>query len=159
MYGRAGFDQFQCVIPDDAAPRGVRRLLEEVTHPRGTAFLAVLKTLGKEGRGYLSFPMRGFTLALDVPRGRDSAELHARLAAITLDHGGRVYLAKDSMTSAETFRRMYPRHGLFTDVLARIDPQARMRSAMALRLGLRQPDASQLAGGTGAAMREAALPA
>ena len=153
MYGRPGFDQFQCVIPDEAAPSGLRRLLEAVTQPAGVSFLAVLKTLGSEGRGYLSFPMRGFTLTLDVPRRRSSAALFARLEAITFDHGGRVYLAKDAMLSAETFRRMYPRHGQFVDVLARVDPAGRMRSAMASRLGLRPRAASALNGG--AAVQEA----
>jgi decaprenylphospho-beta-D-ribofuranose 2-oxidase len=146
IYGRAGFDQFQCVLPDETAPQGLRRLLEDVMHSAGSSFLAVLKTLGSEGRGHLSFPMRGFTLALDIPRRRTSAALFARLEATTADHGGRIYLAKDSMLSAERFQHMYPRHGAFADVLARVDPAGRMSSAMALRLGLQDLRASGING-------------
>ncbi|KKL87356.1 hypothetical protein LCGC14_1935520, partial [marine sediment metagenome] len=66
-------------------------------------------TLGGEGRGYLSFPMRGHTLALDFPAKPGVSELLQKLERITLDHGGRIYLAKDSVMSAESFAAMYPK--------------------------------------------------
>lgn len=137
LYGRRGFFQFQCVVPDAQAPRGLRRLLEEVSASRASSFLAVLKTLGSEGLGMLSFPMRGYTLALDFPNRPGVRELLARLEAITLDHGGRVYLAKDAALSAQGLRRMYPRLDEFRRVLDEIDPAARMMSDMARRLGIR----------------------
>ena len=86
----------------------MRKLLQAISDARAGSFLAVLKTLGGEGRGHLSFPMRGYTLALDFPRRDGVEELLARLAAISLDHGGRVYLAKDAVLDAESFARMYP---------------------------------------------------
>src|SRR5690606_9954187 len=96
IYGRRGFYQFQCVLPDAEAAPGLRALLETVSAARGASFLAVLKTLGGEGRGHLSFPRRGYTLALDFPRGPGVDELMRRLERLTLDHGGRIYLAKDA---------------------------------------------------------------
>lgn len=137
IYGRRGFYQFQCVLPDAEAERGMQRLLETVSAARRASFLAVLKTLGGEGRGYLSFPMRGYTLALDFPRGSGVEELMHRLERITLDHGGRIYLAKDANLSAEGFRRMYPKLDRFAEVLAQWDPEARFRSDMAHRLCIR----------------------
>jgi decaprenylphospho-beta-D-ribofuranose 2-oxidase len=137
IYGRRGFYQFQCVLPDEAAPRGLRALLEAISAARGASFLAVLKTLGGEGRGHLSFPLRGHTLALDFPRGAGTDELMARLERLTLDHGGRIYLAKDACLSAAGFAAMYPKLDVFRAVLREIDPQGRMTSGMARRLNIR----------------------
>ena len=137
MYGRAGFRQFQCVIPDDRAPSGIRCLLEAVTETRAGSFLAVLKTMGGEGRGYLSFPMRGFTLALDFPSRARTAELLARLEGIALEHGGRVYLAKDSCLSPEGFAAMYPKLPILREVLDRVDPDGLFVSDLARRLQIR----------------------
>lgn len=142
LYGRRGFFQFQCVLPDDAAASGLRRILKTVSERRASSFLAVLKTLGGEGPGMLSFPLRGYTLALDFPNRPGVRELLAELEAITLDHGGRVYLAKDAALSAQGFRRMYPQWSEFRRVLEEIDPQATMMSDMAQRLRIREKDAA-----------------
>jgi decaprenylphospho-beta-D-ribofuranose 2-oxidase len=124
------------VLPDADAPRGLRRLLEAVGEARAASFLAVLKTLGRAGRGHLSFPMRGFTLALDFPRRAGTDDLMRRLEAIALDHGGRVYLAKDATLSRAGFEQMYPRLPSFRGVLERVDPRGRFASDLARRLGL-----------------------
>lgn len=137
LYGRRGFFQFQCVLPDQEAKRGLRRLLETVSASRAASFLAVLKTMGGGGLGMLSFPMRGYTLALDFPNHAGVPELLARLEAITLDHCGRVYLAKDAVLSVNGFSRMYPRLDEFRRVLDEIDPASTMMSDMARRLGIR----------------------
>ena len=138
IYGRSGFYQFQCVLPDASAPQGLRRMLEEISATGRASFLAVLKTLGGEGRGYLSFPVRGYTLALDFPRRPGVEELLARLERLTLEHGGRIYLAKDAVLSPEGFRRMYPRLPEYQAVLDRIDPERRLNSDMARRLKIRE---------------------
>lgn len=141
LYGERGFFQFQCVLPNAAAAPGLRRILQTVSERRASSFLAVLKTLGGEGPGLLSFPMRGYTLALDFPNRPGVHELLAELEAITVDHGGRVYLAKDATLSVPGFRRMYPHWTEFRRVLDEIDPQATMMSDMARRLRLREADA------------------
>lgn len=137
IYGKRGFYQFQCVLPDLAARAGLRSLLETVAGTGNPSFLAVLKTLGKSGRGHLSFPLRGHTLALDFPRGGGADELLRRLEAITLEHGGRIYIAKDSLLSRAGFRAMYPELPRFEAVLQRVDPGARFMSDLARRLGLK----------------------
>ena len=138
MYGRRGFFQFQCVLPDAEAPAGLRRLLEEIVGSRSASFLNVIKTLGSEGSGYLSFPMRGHTLAMDFPNTAATRALLLRLEGITLEHKGRVYLGKDAMLSPEAFRAMYPRHREFQAVLDRVDPERRMSSDLARRLRVRE---------------------
>jgi decaprenylphospho-beta-D-ribofuranose 2-oxidase len=93
--------------------------------------------MGKWGRGYLSFPMPGFTLALDFPAKPGVTELLGRLERITLDHGGRIYLAKDGAMTAESFAQMYPRLDEFRALLERVDPDRVMDSDMARRLRIR----------------------
>lgn len=138
IYGKRGFHQFQCVIPRAQGEPGLRKLLEEIRASRRASFLAVLKAMGKEGRGCLSFPMEGYTLAMDFPNKRGVAEFLGRLERITLDHGGRIYLAKDSCVSPDGFAAMYPRLDEFRSVLADIDPDRRMDSSMARRLNIRK---------------------
>jgi decaprenylphospho-beta-D-ribofuranose 2-oxidase len=137
IYGRRGFHQFQCVVPDEAAPRALRRMLEAVSAAGAASFLAVLKSLGSDGRGMLSFPMRGYTLALDFPRRPGVGALLTELEHLTLEYGGRAYLAKDSALSAGAVAVMYRRLPEFRALLARIDPHGRFCSDMARRLGIR----------------------
>ncbi len=138
LYGRRGFHQFQCVLPDEQAPSGLRRMLELTARARCGCLLAVLKTLGGPGRGYLSFARQGHTLALDIPARADAHELLAALERVTLESGGRVYLAKDSGLSAEGFAAMYPELERQRKVLAEIDPQGRFQSDLSRRLQLRE---------------------
>lgn len=137
MYGKRGFHQFQAVIPQASAPLGIRQLLETISKSRRASFLAVLKRLGATGQGMLSFPLPGYTLALDFPNGSGVGELLTKLIHITRDHGGRVYLAKDSALTPDDFMAMYPMHVQFREVLAQVDPASRMNNRMAQRLGLR----------------------
>jgi decaprenylphospho-beta-D-ribofuranose 2-oxidase len=136
MYGRRGFVQFQCVIPDDQARPALHQLLAAITTSGLASFLAVIKTLGRAGLGHLSFPAPGITLALDFPVRDNTAGLLARLHGITADHGGRIYLAKDSCVAAALMPQMYPRLTQFRAVLQEVDPGRRMRSDMSSRLQL-----------------------
>jgi decaprenylphospho-beta-D-ribofuranose 2-oxidase len=103
IYGRKGFLQFQCVLPDATARAGMTALLQAISASGQGSFLAVLKRLGAEGTG-ISFPQPGHTLALDFPATNRAQALFDRLEAITLDHGGRFYLAKDARLSARILR-------------------------------------------------------
>ncbi|MGE0659635.1 MAG: FAD-binding protein [Reyranellaceae bacterium] len=138
VYGSSGFHQFQCVLPDAHAPEGLRRMLEATSASRVGCLLAVLKTMGRAGRGYLSFAMPGHTLALDIPARADAGELLATLERIALECGGRVYLAKDAALSAEGFAAMYPELPRQRAVLAQIDPQSRFASDLSRRLALHE---------------------
>jgi len=134
VYGRRGFHQFQCVVPYAAGERALRRMLELVVASRSASALSVLKRMGPGRAGYLSFPMEGYTLALDFPNRRNAPELYRQLVDVTLNHGGRVYLAKDALLSSDAFARMYPEFPDFQRVVARLDPDGLFRSDMARRL-------------------------
>ena len=108
IYGARGFAQFQCVVPLAGAREGMRALVETIAASGMGSFLAVLTRTGPaaEPSRLLSFPIEGYTLALDFPVSAGSLALMDQLDAITLDHGGRTYLAKDSRMSRATFDRM-----------------------------------------------------
>jgi FAD/FMN-containing dehydrogenase len=136
IYGRRGFVQYQCVIPRAASQEALHRLLEEMVRAKSGSFLAVLKLFGAEAQGYLSFPMEGYTLALDFPANAANLALLERLDRILLDFGGRIYLAKDARQSAEMVRRGYPKLDRFKSVRAQIDPNRKFNSLLAERLDL-----------------------
>jgi decaprenylphospho-beta-D-ribofuranose 2-oxidase len=136
-YGKRGFHQFQCVLPSDQAEAALRRMLQTVQETGNASCLAVLKAMRGKGRGYLSFPADGFTLALDLPARDGTHALLARLETLTRDHGGRVYLAKDSALSAAGFKAMYPDLERFRAAVAEADPDRRLGSDMARRLDIR----------------------
>ena len=139
IYGKRGFYQFQCVVPYATGPAALRELLDVIGASRQASFLAVLKRMGPGRAGYLSFPMQGYTLALDFPNKPGIEALYARLCELTLQAGGRVYLGKDSLLNAAQFRQMYPEYAEFHAVLESIDPAHRMQSDIARRLGLQAP--------------------
>ena len=135
LYGRRGFLQYQCVLPRAAGPRPVAILLERLVVAGAASFLAVIKDCGPASDAYLSFPMEGTTLALDLPnRGAVTEALVHDLNATVIEHGGRVYLAKDAVTRAEDFARMMPRLAEWRAVRERWDPGHRFRSAQSVRL-------------------------
>jgi len=135
LYGKRGFVQYQCVIPDATAFDGMQALLQELSASRRPSFLAVLKRLGAQGRGLLSFPMAGYTLALDLPiRDEGLFALLDKLDKIVLQHGGRVYLAKDARLAPASFRAMYPRYEEWLRIKHALDPHNIFSSSLSRRL-------------------------
>jgi FAD/FMN-containing dehydrogenase len=134
MYGESGFVQFQCVLPMEESYDGLVDILSEVQDSGLASFLAVVKRMGPPDGGLLTFPMRGYTLALDIPR-RDGIEALLRsLHEITAERGGRVYLAKDAYLDPDIFRRMYPAYPEWLEVKRRVDLDNRFTSEQARRL-------------------------
>ena len=127
-------DRYQCVLPDAAGRGAARRVLEILTRRGGASFLCVIKDCGPEGHGLLSFPMKGISIALDIPVRDDTQALVDALNEQVLAEGGRIYLAKDSFTRPEHFRAMEPRLERFQEVRRRWDPDLRIRSAQSVRL-------------------------
>jgi len=116
IYGSRGFLQFQCVVPfDDAGVAATREILDRSARSGMPSFLTVLKVFGDvPSPGWMSFPRRGLTLALDFAnKGERTYTLLAELERVTRDAGGRLYPAKDSRMSAENFAAWYPERERF----------------------------------------------
>jgi FAD/FMN-containing dehydrogenase len=139
LYGRAGFIQYQAVLPQADGWKGLVELLDRISASGRASFLAVLKRLGPGNPGLLSFPREGYTLALDIPVRPGLTDDVRQFDRIVLDHGGRLYLAKDSTTTADAVRLMYPRLDEFREVKARLDPRGVISSSLARRLGIVSP--------------------
>jgi FAD/FMN-containing dehydrogenase len=134
MYGPRGFTQYQCVLPESAGRGAARRVLEILTQRGGASFLCVIKDCGEEGKGMLSFPMKGISIALDIPLRDDTQALIDALNEQVIREGGRIYLAKDQFTRREHFERMEHRLAEFRRVRTQWDPEGRIRSAQSVRL-------------------------
>jgi len=136
IYGPGGFRQYQYVVPF-GAEAAVRHSLEMVATARAPSFVTVLKRFGEGDPGLLSFPMPGWTLALDFPaRTPGLARLLGSLDRLVVEAGGRVYLAKDSRVPAGALAQMYPRLPEFAKLRAELDPAGTLASDLSRRLGL-----------------------
>lgn len=137
LYGKAGFHQFQCVVPMDVAETALTDMLSTIAAAGIASPLAVIKKMGPGRAGYMSFPMEGITLAVDLPhRGRTMSVL-ADLNRKTVEHGGRIYFAKDSSAPRASLGAMYPELEDYRAVVAKADPDAKFASQLSRRLDLR----------------------
>jgi FAD/FMN-containing dehydrogenase len=134
MYGKRGFVQYQIALPQASGRTGLRTILDRLARSARASFLAVLKRFGDAGHGLLSFPLRGYTLALDIPVARGLVPFLHELDRMTLDYGGRIYLAKDAVLRAEDFAVMYPKLESFRAIQRKLDPQRLFSSSLARRL-------------------------
>ena len=108
IYGKNGFTQYQFILPLETSYIGLEEILKSISSSGKGSFLAVLKLYGKANENYLSFPMEGYSLALDFKIEKGLFELLDKLDEIVVKHKGRVYLTKDVRISKETFEKGYP---------------------------------------------------
>ena len=108
IYGSGGFTQYQFIIPKESSYEGLKEILGKISASGKGSFLAVLKLYGKANDNYLSFPMEGYSLALDFKIEAGLFELLDALDEVVVRYGGRIYLTKDVRVSRETFEKGYP---------------------------------------------------
>lgn len=137
IYGRAGFLQWQCVVPLDAGD-DLRWMVGELSTSGRSSFLAVLKRFGPGSPGPLSFPIAGWTLALDLPidASGELGHLLDRLDRRVVEAGGRLYLAKDSRMDPALLADMYPQLAQWQKIRDQADPDGLMVSDLSRRLRL-----------------------
>ncbi len=136
LYGKRGFYQFQCVVPPDQV-ESLRDMLARISASGLASPLAVIKRMGDGRAGYMSFPMEGYTLAVDFRAAPAAARLIATLEDLTAKAGGRIYLAKDALLSGDKVRAMYPEWADWAKAAAKADPDGALATDLVRRLGLR----------------------
>lgn len=135
IYGKGSLAQFQCVLPLQKSRKGLRDLLMTVSGSKQGSFLSVLKRFGKQ-EGGLSFPMEGYTLAMDFPANKKTFALMQVLDDITLAHGGRFYLAKDARMRQSTLHKSDQRVKAYAQMRRQGNMHLAFQSAQSERLGL-----------------------
>ena len=132
IYGRRGFVQYQFVIPEK---KDLIKVIEMISRSRKASFLTVLKEFGHHQQGLMSFPMKGYTLALDFPISKGIWTFLNELDQCVLKYKGRVYLAKDARMTKDMFFSCYPNAQEFVSLLKSKNIQ-KFTSLQSQRLGL-----------------------
>lgn len=136
LYGKAGFHQFQCVLPTAQKDR-LRDMLDLIATSGLASPLAVLKRMGDGRAGFMSFPTEGYTLAVDFPNRPATKALIATLEEMTAAAGGRIYLAKDSLAQGPRIKAMYPDWAKWRDAVNKANPDHTLETDLIRRLSLR----------------------
>lgn len=134
-YGKRGFIQYQFVIPEENGRENLASILEMIANSGCTPFLNVFKKMG-EGQGILSFPFKGYTLAIDFPVSKKLLSFTPRLDEKVLQAGGRLYLGKDALLDEKMFKAMYPRYTEWLAIKQQYDANNKFSSNISRRLGL-----------------------
>jgi FAD/FMN-containing dehydrogenase len=134
IYGRRGFTQYQCVIPRSAGFQAVREFLNRLVSLGSASPLCVIKDCGPQGKGVLSFPMEGTSIAVDMAVSPEIQKIVDHLNEFVIAVGGRIYLTKDRFTRPKHFRAMELRLETFFAARERWDRKRLLRSAQSVRL-------------------------
>jgi decaprenylphospho-beta-D-ribofuranose 2-oxidase len=133
-YGEKGFVQYQFVLPLEAK-QGLVDILRLISDNGLGSFLAVLKVFGKQ-ESLISFPMEGYTLALDFPVRKGLMEFLDQLDEIVIRYGGRLYMSKDARMKPEILGSGYKHLPQFIDIVRKYNPEGRIRSIQSDRLSI-----------------------
>jgi FAD/FMN-containing dehydrogenase len=134
IYGKGGFTQYQFILPKESSFDGLKEILTLISDSGKGSFLAVLKLYGKENENYLSFPIEGYSLALDFKIEKGLFELLDQLDDVVNNYGGRVYLTKDVRISKESFEKGYPKIEKFREYRKKMKMDKKFNSLQSKRV-------------------------
>ena len=136
LYGKKGFTQYQFILPKENSYDGLQAILAAITKYGRGSFLAVLKLCGNANQNFLSFPMEGYSLALDFKIEQGLFEFLHQLDQMVVEYGGRIYLAKDVRVSREIFEKGYPEIERFRELRRSNRMDTRFQSLQSRRVGI-----------------------
>jgi FAD/FMN-containing dehydrogenase len=136
IYGKEGFTQYQFILPKELSFEGLKEILNEISKSKKGSFLAVLKLYGKKNDNYLSFPIEGYSLALDFKIEKGLFELLNKLDEIVTKYSGKIYLTKDVRVSKEIFEKGYPNIDKFRNLRKKYKMNEKFQSLQSMRVGI-----------------------
>ena len=136
IYGRKGLIQYQFILPVDKSYEGIKEIFSVIQKKNIFPYLAVLKLYGKKNDNYISFPIKGYSLALDFKRDDDTLAMIKNLDNLVVKFGGRVYLTKDAHIDESSFKKMYPEAEKFISIRKKYDLKDKMESSQSMRIGI-----------------------
>lgn len=136
LYGKKGFIQYQFILPKKLSYRGIYEILKVINLSKKNSFLAVLKLHGKKNKNYLSFPIEGYSLAIDFKIQKDLFSLLTKLDKIVLKYKGKIYLTKDARIVKDVFDAGYPLISKFRKYRQKNNMQKKFESYQSKRLDL-----------------------
>lgn len=136
IYGKSGFLQYQFVLPKKNLVANMTMILREIAQSGLGSFLSVLKQFGPANKNLLSFPIEGYTLALDFKISESTIKLFSKLDEIVSGMGGKVYLTKDAVMQENFFKKTYPKWQEFEIVRKKYGAIGKFASTQSIRLGL-----------------------
>ncbi len=136
IYGKNGFTQYQFILPKETSYEGLEEILTTISKSGKGSFLAVLKLYGKANENYLSFPIEGYSLALDFKIEKGLFDLLDKLDEIVVKYKGRIYLTKDVRVSKETFEKGYPQVDTFRQYRKENKMDKTFQSLQSKRVGI-----------------------
>lgn len=134
IYGKRGFIEYQCVFPEKKSKEGIEEIFKIMKKQNNPAFLAIMKRFTKNS-SLLSFPIEGYTLAMDFPVSRKTLNMMKKFDKIVKKFEGRIYLSKDS-TSTKQMLTSYPELKKWKKIKKKYDPKNKFQSTQSKRLGL-----------------------
>jgi FAD/FMN-containing dehydrogenase len=133
-YGKKGFIQYQFVIPLEGK-QGLVEILKKISNQSIGSFLAVLKIFGND-ESLISFPMKGYTLALDIPVTESLWSFLDELDKIVISYGGRLYMSKDARMHPDILEKGYPGLSEFKKIIGKFNPKKKLYSIQSDRLNI-----------------------
>ena len=136
IYGKNGFTQYQFILPKVSSYEGLKEILIAISKSGKGSFLSVLKLYGRANENYLSFPMEGYSLALDFKIEKGLFNLLDELDEIVVKYKGRIYLAKDVRIRKEAFEIGYPKIETFRQYRREHKMYDKFQSLQSKRVGI-----------------------
>jgi len=136
IYGKNGFTQYQFILPKETSYKGLEEILTAISSSGKGSFLAVLKLYGSANDNWLSFPIEGYSLALDFKIEKGLFELLDRLDEIVVKYKGRIYLTKDVRVSKEIFEKGYSQIDTFRQYRKENKMDTKFHSLQSKRVGI-----------------------
>ncbi|MGC8815929.1 MAG: FAD-binding protein [bacterium] len=133
LYKPKGFLQYQIIINSEEA---LEEIIYKITKSNIKPYLSILKFHKEGNNNFLSFPTKGFSLALDFKLQEGLYNLLNEIDNIVIKNQGRIYLAKDNRIDKNKFMLMYPKINEFKKIRQELEAHKKYVSLQSMRLGL-----------------------